>query len=48
MSVTGKALVAATLIWAGLPADAECRQALALGLDVSGSVDAVEYRLDFW
>ncbi len=26
-------------------ADAACRQALALGLDVSGSVDAVEYRL---
>lgn len=27
------------------PATAACRQALALGLDVSGSVDAVEYRL---
>ncbi|WP_106744795.1 DUF1194 domain-containing protein [Yoonia maritima] len=26
-------------------ADAACRQALALGLDVSGSVDAAEYRL---
>ena len=26
-------------------AEAACRQALALGLDVSGSVDAVEYRL---
>ncbi|MEJ6397715.1 DUF1194 domain-containing protein [Yoonia sp. 208BN28-4] len=26
-------------------ADAACRQALALGLDVSGSVDATEYRL---
>ncbi len=26
-------------------ATAECRQALALGLDVSGSVDAAEYRL---
>lgn len=26
-------------------ANAACRQALALGLDVSGSVDAVEYRL---
>ncbi len=25
--------------------DAACRQALALGLDVSGSVDAIEYRL---
>lgn len=30
--------------WAGA-AQAACRQALALGLDVSGSVDAVEYRL---
>lgn len=31
---------------AGAPAaDAACRQALALGLDVSGSVDAREYRL---
>lgn len=28
-----------------LTADAACRQALALGLDVSGSVDATEYRL---
>ena len=45
MSVTGKAFFTAALIGAGLPADAECRQALALGLDVSGSVDAVEYRL---
>lgn len=27
------------------PAGAACRQALALGLDVSGSVDAAEYRL---
>lgn len=27
------------------PAQAECRKALALGLDVSGSVDAAEYRL---
>ncbi len=27
------------------PAAAECRQALALGLDVSGSVDAAEYRM---
>ena len=32
-----------TLLAAG--AAAECRQALALGLDVSGSVDAFEYRL---
>ncbi|MGH1412799.1 MAG: DUF1194 domain-containing protein [Pelagimonas sp.] len=31
-------------MWAGM-ADAACRQALALGLDVSGSVDAGEYRL---
>ncbi|WGW05438.1 DUF1194 domain-containing protein [Tropicibacter oceani] len=31
-------------LWAG-QAVAECRQALALGLDVSGSVDAREYRL---
>ncbi len=30
--------------WAGA-AQGACRQALALGLDVSGSVDAVEYRL---
>lgn len=29
----------------GGPAGAECRQALALGLDVSGSVDSTEYRL---
>ncbi len=36
--------LACLLLWAGM-ADAACRQALALGLDVSGSVDAVEYRL---
>ena len=30
--------------WAGM-VQAQCRQALALGLDVSGSVDAREYRL---
>ncbi len=30
---------------AGAPAGAACRQALALGLDVSGSVDAAEYRM---
>lgn len=30
---------------AALPAGAQCRQALALALDVSGSVDALEYRL---
>ena len=39
-------LLAALLLvfWAGT-AQAACRQALALGLDVSGSVDAREYRL---
>lgn len=38
------ALLAAALLWpAG--AEAACRLALALGLDVSGSVDAREYRL---
>ncbi len=31
-------------LWGG-GAEAACRQALALGLDVSGSVDAAEYRL---
>ncbi len=36
------ALLAALL---ATPADAACRQALALGLDVSGSVDDTEYRL---
>lgn len=41
----GLALLALlSLHWAG-PAEAACRQALALGLDVSGSVDAAEYRL---
>lgn len=38
----GAAALAACL---AQPADAACRQALALGLDVSGSVDAREYRL---
>lgn len=32
------------LLWAG-GASAACRQALAIGMDVSGSVDAGEYRL---
>lgn len=39
-------------MWAGLCglgigdlAQANCRQALAIGMDVSGSVDAREYRL---
>ncbi|MGP6086740.1 DUF1194 domain-containing protein [Antarctobacter jejuensis] len=40
----GLALLAALLVWGGA-ASAECRQALALGLDVSGSVNAQEYRL---
>lgn len=40
-----KALALVLLMaWAGV-AEAACRQALALGLDVSGSVDAGEYRL---
>ncbi|MEN9061704.1 DUF1194 domain-containing protein [Ponticoccus litoralis] len=39
-----RALVLLLMLWAG-GAGAACRQALALGLDVSGSVDAVEYRL---
>lgn len=39
-------LLAAALIWAmAAEAGAACRQALALGLDVSGSVDSREYRL---
>ncbi|TMV09596.1 DUF1194 domain-containing protein [Ruegeria sediminis] len=33
------------LCLAGTAAPAQCRQALALGLDVSGSVDSAEYRL---
>ncbi|MCR9125137.1 MAG: DUF1194 domain-containing protein [Rhodobacteraceae bacterium] len=39
-----RALVLLWLLAAG-QASANCRQALALGLDVSGSVDAAEYRL---
>jgi hypothetical protein len=38
----------AALVYAAIPqatSAADCRQALALGLDVSGSVDAREYRL---
>ncbi|SFR53498.1 DUF1194 domain-containing protein [Litoreibacter janthinus] len=40
-------LNATILAWAllGGGAEAACRQALALGLDISGSVDAQEYRL---
>lgn len=39
-----RALAFIAALWAG-GAQAQCRQALALGLDVSGSVDAQEYRL---
>ncbi|MGR3467177.1 MAG: DUF1194 domain-containing protein [Shimia sp.] len=39
-----KALALLAALWAG-GAEAACRQALALGLDVSASVDAREYRL---
>lgn len=39
-------LLACALLMAG-PAAASCRQALALALDVSGSVDKWEYRLQF-
>ncbi|MCI2394096.1 DUF1194 domain-containing protein [Aliiroseovarius sediminis] len=42
------ALAALTALWTGDAlgqSGATCRQALALGLDVSGSVDAAEYRL---
>lgn len=35
----------ACLAWFPVAAHAACRQALALGLDMSSSVDAVEYRL---
>lgn len=38
-------LLLAALALPAVPAGAACRQALALGLDVSGSVDAVEYRM---
>lgn len=39
------AALSLTLALAGSGGHAQCRQALALGLDVSGSVDAREYRL---
>ncbi len=42
--MTRALLAVALALWAGA-AGASCRQALALGLDVSGSVDAREYRL---
>jgi hypothetical protein len=38
-------IVALVLLLAGTGARAECRLALSIGLDVSGSVDPVEYRL---
>ncbi len=38
-------MLVAGLALAPAAADAACRQALALGLDVSGSVDATEFRL---
>lgn len=38
--------LALVALW-GAPVQAACRLALALGLDVSGSVDAREYRLQF-
>jgi hypothetical protein len=40
-----RALACVMALGLGGAADAACRQALALGLDVSGSVDAREYRL---
>jgi hypothetical protein len=40
-----RALACVLALGLGGAADAACRQALALGLDVSGSVDAREYRL---
>ncbi|RKF16563.1 DUF1194 domain-containing protein [Roseovarius spongiae] len=39
------ALFLCAALWAAGPAQPACRLALALGLDVSGSVDAREYRL---
>lgn len=39
------ARIALLLAWLAGPAVADCRQALVLALDVSGSVDDVEYRL---
>lgn len=43
----GIRIIAAALMMmlVALPARSDCRQALALGLDVSGSVDAREYKL---
>ncbi len=42
---TGRAGLLGLLILLAGPAQAACRQALVLALDVSGSVDAAEYRL---
>ena len=44
MSLRALASAAALALW-GSAVAAECRLALALGLDVSGSVDVMEYRL---
>lgn len=44
MVIRALALVAAICLGAGA-GSAQCRQALALGLDVSGSVDGQEYRM---
>ncbi|WP_308445957.1 DUF1194 domain-containing protein [Ruegeria spongiae] len=40
-----RALVLTAFCLAAVGAQAQCRQALALGLDVSGSVDSQEYRM---
>lgn len=45
MSGRALALAAALGLAVASPAQAACREALALGLDVSGSVDGAEYRL---
>ncbi|MEL6992906.1 MAG: DUF1194 domain-containing protein, partial [Pseudomonadota bacterium] len=45
MSLARAVLLSVALSALSCPAVAQCRQALALGLDVSGSVDASEYRL---
>lgn len=43
--VAAAVLVALLALFGAAPADADCRLALALGLDVSGSVDETEYVL---
>lgn len=45
MSQLGRLLSAIALVFLAQAVRADCRQALALGLDVSGSVDLREYRL---